>query len=174
MEILIDVESGKDAVDVSRIESLVKHAAYELNLPKNSEISISFIDDEQMRELNSRYRNIDSTTDVLSFECDGLEDDFPSLVGGGVAVEGHAGVESDVGSAADTCSPTNILGDIMISPEVAKRQAQEYATSLSDEIDLLIVHGILHLCGYDHIDDEDAKQMETLQESILASWRKEA
>ena len=90
---------------------------------------------------------MDRPTDVLSFECDGLDDGFPVPEGSGP-----------------------VLGDIVIAPEVAKAQAQANGHGYDEEIDLLVVHGLLHLCGYDHIDDEDAAVMEPLQDAILRSW----
>jgi len=109
---------------------------------EDAEVSILLTDDEQVRQLNREYRDIDSPTDVLSFSQSEGED-----VG--------AGVED------------SILGDVVISVETARRQAKEHGHSLDEEIDVLLAHGLLHLLGYDHEDPDDAKAMFARQEGIL-------
>ena len=89
----------------------------------SAEVSILFVDDDRMRELNRTWRGKDRTTDVLAFSQ-------------------REGV-SPPGSEA-------LLGDVVISVETASRQAKERGTSLDDELDLLMVHGVLHLLGFDH------------------------
>ncbi len=117
--------------------------------PPGTELSISFIDDAAIAQLNERYRGKQGPTDVLSFECDDI---------------------------ADACTDTErvevlTLGDIVIAPDVATRQASEFGTTFEEEISLLIVHGILHLCGYDHIQDDEARVMEAREDVILGQWR---
>lgn len=148
MNALIDEHVEDSVIDRERISRLVDHVAKRLELPDSAEVSITFISDDEIHELNLKYRGIDSPTDVLSFECDGIEDDFPDSPDEGL-----------------------ILGDIMISPSVATRQAAEHDSTPAEEIDLLTIHGMLHLCGYDHIDDDEAEEMESLQDSILAEWK---
>ena len=96
---------------------------------KNKFVTIAFVSDRKMRELNKTFRAKDSTTDVLSFPFEADEYDLE----------------------------TENLGDIVISAEQAERQAQENDLSLENEIKQLILHGILHLCGYDH--ETDAGEM---------------
>lgn len=103
-------------------------AAKSIKAAKGKEISISFISDSRIKELNNTFRNKNYPTDVLSFPYE--TDQFYSF-----------GTE-------------NILGDIVISLETAQRQAAENSLSLETEIKQLILHGILHLCGYDHEKDE--------------------
>lgn len=148
MDSLISQHVESPFVDEARISRLVNHVAAHMQLPEFAEVSISFVDEDEIHELNLEYRGIDSPTDVLSFECDGLDDDFPSAP-----------------------EDALMLGDIMISPSVAARQAPEHDSNPVDEVDLLMVHGMLHLCGYDHIADDEAEEMEALQNSILAAWR---
>ena len=89
-------------------------------------------------------------TDVLSFECDNIADDM-------TAADGPA-------------CPIYELGDIIIAPDVAARQAEEYGNSFEQEISLLLVHGLLHLCGYDHIQDDEAEVMEGREKELLTAW----
>lgn len=62
------------------------------------------------------------------------------------------------------------LGDVIIAPDVAIRQTAEFGTTFEEEISLLLVHGLLHLCGYDHIEDDEAERMESLESEILEAW----
>ncbi len=107
---------------------------------RGSEVSIVFIDDEEMRKLNMRYRKKNETTDILSFRLN--EGKFADL-------------------------DPNVLGDIAISLPQAEKQAAEYGITIDCELTRLLVHGVLHLLGYDHIDPEDSKIMMPLQESYI-------
>lgn len=109
------------------------------------EVSLSFVDDETIRELNRDYRGIDSPTDVLSFPM--FEDEAERIAA------------QEEGSL--------LWGDIIISVPTAKRQSEEYGHSLEREIGFLFVHGFLHLLGYDHETEEQEKEMFALQEHIL-------
>lgn len=118
--------------------------------PENTEVSVSFVDNDTIAELNERFRNMEGPTDVLSFECDNIADDV---------------------TAADGPScPLYELGDVIIAPDVAEAQAREYGNSLEQEISLLLVHGLLHLCGYDHIQDDEAEVMEAREAELLREW----
>ena len=147
LKALIDDVGGDFPADVGRIEALCAFFAREMGLRSNSEVSISFVDLSEIHELNRRYRGIDRPTDVLSFECDGIDDGFPECGSG-----------------------TLVLGDVMVCGEVAAMQARENGHSFDDETDLLILHGLLHLCGYDHMEEADAAIMEPLQDELLRSW----
>ncbi len=119
--------------------------------PENTEVSLTFVDDEEIARLNETYRGIEGPTDVLSFECDGVDDEMSGLVG----VEDAEVFE---------------LGDIVIAPDVAERQTAQFGTTFEQEVNLLFVHGLLHLCGYDHIVEEEAQVMEALEDEILNAW----
>jgi len=106
-------------------------------------VSILLTDDDAIRELNRQYRGIDSPTDVLSFAQDEGDDDFAAGVG------------------------ENVLGDIVISVETARRQAKQSNKALEEEIDVLVAHGVLHLLGYDHAEPDDEKRMFDRQSEIL-------
>ncbi|WP_423237169.1 rRNA maturation RNase YbeY [Desulfonispora thiosulfatigenes] len=109
-----------------------------------AEISLLFVDNENIKELNKTYRDKDNKTDVLSFPLWDPEEEL----------------EED---------EEFLLGDIVISLETALEQAEEYAHSLSREICYLFVHGLLHLIGYDHLTDEDKNIMRQQEEKILNS-----
>lgn len=108
----------------------------------DSELSLVFTDDANIRTINSKWRHIDKATNVLSFPA------FPMQPGQ---------------------RPGPILGDIVIARETVQREAQEENKSFDDHLSHLIVHGLLHLTGYDHQNDEEAEQMESLERKILAS-----
>lgn len=108
----------------------------------DSELSLVFTDDANIRTINAKWRHIDKATNVLSFPA------FPIQSGQ---------------------RPGPILGDIVIARETVQREAQEENKSFDDHLSHLIVHGLLHLTGYDHQNDEEAEQMESLERKILAS-----
>ena len=110
---------------------------------ENSELSITLTDDEHIHALNKKFRNIDRPTDVLSFAF--RESDEPEIFG----------------------TQIDILGDVIISLERAKIQAEEFGHSFLREIIFLEVHGLLHLLGYDHIDEDDRIEMETEQKFVM-------
>jgi len=141
----IYITNEQNAVEVTmKLRGLIRRAVnaalkYE-KFENEAEVSVTVTDNEGIRELNSRYRNIDRPTDVLSFPIfDEAEEDEAS-----------------------------ILGDIVISAEKAVSQAEEYGHSLEREIAFLCVHSVLHLLGYDHeTSEEDEREMFAKQEDIL-------
>lgn len=132
--------------EIEELEVMKKFIAFSLNYLKldNVEFNVIIINNEDIHKINKEYRGIDRPTDVISFA---LEDD-------------------------DTFIKTDrrILGDIYISIDKAKEQAIEYSHSLKRELLFLTIHGILHLLGYDHMIEEEEKEMFELQERILSSY----
>ena len=118
------------------------------------ELNVSFVNQQQIRQINNQTRQIDRETDVLSYPT--------------VNNESRA-----ILTSKDFCgliNPQNnacMLGDVVICTAVAKRQAKEYGHSFKREVCFLALHGLLHLLGYDHIEPEDEKQMTQLQKEIL-------
>lgn len=139
---------------LNEITDLLDFAGDYLKLSPDTEMSVTFMNNAEIREINRDYRNKDQATDVISFA---LEDEG----------EGELAIIFDEDEAFDL--PRNI-GDIMISVERAKEQAQEYGHSFDRELGFLAVHGFLHLNGYDHMTPEDEKEMFTLQEDILTAY----
>ena len=126
--------------DVEETVRLAAETVGELYDAGSCEVSVTLTDNAHIRELNRDYRGIDRPTDVLSFAL--RESEEPE-------VEGEAGAEA--------------LGDIIISLERAAEQADEYGHSLRREVAFLTVHGMLHLLGYDHIEEEEREEMEREQ-----------
>jgi probable rRNA maturation factor len=123
-----------------------------VRLPKNSEVSIMIVDNSYIQELNFIYRQQNRPTDVLSFAMNELSDDEPDY---------------------DSSEELNILGDIVLSLEQASLQSNEYGHSLERELGYLVAHGMLHLMGYDHETDEEAKVMRSLEEKIMQAVKLE-
>jgi probable rRNA maturation factor len=151
MEVSFDIRCEAEVPDVERLGELVRFVLDEEDAPDEVEVSLSFVDIPEMAMLNETYRHKEGPTDVLSFPMD--------EVGSEDALED-----------GDWDEPIP-LGDIVIAPEVAAEQAPRYGSTFDEEIELLIVHGVLHLLGYDHVIDEEAEVMEAREEAILGSWR---
>lgn len=128
------------------IREVAEKAAEILNIPENSELSIILVDNDYIQELNLTYRKIDAPTDVLSFPMNELGDEEPDFV-----------IEEEI----------NLLGDIAISLQQAEKQRLEYGHSFERELAFLLIHGILHLVGYDHQNDEEEQIMQQMQNKIL-------
>ena len=122
--------------------AIIEQALKTLGIEDDVEVSCVLVDDERIHEINREYRHIDRSTDVISFA---MEDNDQFYVEG----------------------MPRTLGDIFISVDHAKKQAEEYGHSLRREMCFLFTHGILHLLGYDHMTKEDEKIMFTKQKEIL-------
>jgi probable rRNA maturation factor len=116
-----------------------------------AELSILLVDVEYMTELNHRWMGGDGPTDVLAFPMD----------------EGTI----DHGPGEPTGGEPALLGDIVLCPEVAAKQAATAGHATADELHLLTVHGCLHLLGYDHAEPEEEREMFALQAKLLETWR---
>ena len=114
-----------------------------LKLEKEYSASVIFVNPEEIHEINKTYRGIDRPTDVISFALIDSEDDYEMM-------------EDD-----------NELGDIFINVEAIRNQAKEYGHSLRREVCFLFTHGLLHLLGYDHMEEDEEKEMFALQDVIL-------
>ena len=153
MSIEVLEESGAQ-VDVKRMAKLSRFVMDRLRVHPQAELCIKLVDEETIAELNEKWMEKTGPTDVLAFPMDELR---PGLVN----------EEPEEG----------VLGDLVLCPQVAERQAEEARSSgqrgysTTDEVDLLTVHGILHLLGYDHAEPEEHKEMFTLQARLLAEWQ---
>ncbi len=124
--------------------------------PYEAQVNILLTDNRGIREVNREYRGMDRETDVLSFPNVDFEE------------EGVFTIDED--SEADYFDPETgelVLGDIMISVDRVYGQAQEYGHSVRREFAFLVAHSMLHLCGYDHMEEEERARMERRQEEIL-------
>ncbi|GFN22511.1 rRNA maturation RNase YbeY [Thermanaeromonas sp. C210] len=128
------------------LRNLLQEAARQEGVPEGAEVSVTLVDDAEIRRLNRMYRGVDAPTDVLSFPLQDEEEVEPPIKG----EEGEL-----------------LLGDILISLETAARQAAAYGHSLEREVGFLALHGFLHLLGYDHDTPEREEIMFRRQEEIL-------
>ncbi len=145
MEVQIVSHREPEVLDLQAFVRLARFALEREEAPEASIISIALVETGEMGELNARYRDKQGPTDVLSFPCDDPE----AMVADGEPVT---------------------LGDIIIAPEIAEANAREYGSTIEAELNLLLVHGVLHLLGYDHLEPTDAEAMENREQSILAAW----
>ena len=149
MSIEIANESGVE-VDSDAILAVARHALDEMGVNPLAELSVLLVDAEYMAELNHRWMDGDGPTDVLAFPMDESSVDHgPGETGGEPA----------------------LLGDIVLCPEIAAKQAAGAGHSTADELALLTVHGTLHLLGYDHAEPDEEREMFGLQARLLESWR---
>ncbi len=146
MTVIITNEQDKIEIPADWEQKINEVAAIclrEEQIPQEAEVDLLFVDNEAIREMNREYRDKDSATDVLSFpmyEADEEIDDEEEI----------------------------LFGDIVISLERAQEQCQEYGHSLEREVMYLLVHGLLHLAGYDHMEEEEKKEMRAQEEKLLA------
>lgn len=139
------------------VEKIISHALKEEQVEIDTEISLIFIDNHQIREINREQRGIDKITDVLS---------FPMLHYPKNKVYKENYVDYAFGTEY-LDEGKLVLGDIVLSLEKAKEQSEDYGHSFLREVCYLIIHSILHLLGYDHMEEEDKLKMRKREEEIL-------
>ena len=146
MEIIISNEPENLVVPQEYIDNIrtAIETVGQLYGVENSEVSVTLTDNEHIHVINREYRGVDRPTDVISFALN--ESEEPEVVGG---------------------SEVNMLGDLIISLERAEEQAADYGHSVRREVAFLTVHGMLHLLGYDHMEDEEREEMETEQRFVM-------
>ena len=142
----IDDDGYTSDDEQQEISRLLNFAYEKLESDSNAEISVSFVDSESIRDINHQYRDKNEVTDVISFA---MEDDEFNLI--------HE-------------DAPRTLGDIIISTDRAKEQAEDYGHSYRRELLFLSLHGFLHLLGYDHMDDAEEKEMNLTQDEILDAF----
>lgn len=137
-------------------ENVISFVCDHEKCPYEVEVSVTMVEKETIRQMNATHREVDRVTDVLSFPM--MEYDVPGCF------EGQA-FENSI-----TISPESeelVLGDIVLCSEVIQEQAKEFGHSQLREFSFLIVHSMLHLFGYDHMEEEEREQMEKLQREIM-------
>ena len=158
MSLFIETEGKAEFdFDIREIAELVVNAVLEHEkCPYEAEISLLLTHNDEIHEMNLEHRGIDRATDVLSFPM--LDFDHP----GDFSI-----IDEETADVFDPESGELMLGDIVISVDKVLEQAQEYGHSPKREYAFLIAHSMLHLCGYDHMDDEERKVMEEKQRAIM-------
>jgi probable rRNA maturation factor len=162
VEIFVADEQHDQPVEAIRWVRLARDVLHAEGVRGDAELSILFVDEESMSDLNQRFLGKPGPTDVLAFPID------EEVV--------ESGRSPDSGGPGPGYLPTEpselptLLGDLVICPTVASRNAPEHAGTYDDELALLIVHGILHLMGRDHVDDEEAEAMEQRERELLARF----
>ncbi|KFX57980.1 rRNA maturation RNase YbeY [Clostridium botulinum] len=161
---MIYVDNRQEKMEVSdeftnHLEKVIEFALKEEDVNISSEISLLFVDNEEIREINNETRNIDRDTDVLSFPML----DYPEK-----KVFKEVYTENNF-SEADFDGDDLVLGDVVLSLERALEQSKEYNHSYEREASYLVVHSVLHLLGYDHMEEEDKVKMRKREEEILTA-----
>ncbi|QUG42144.1 rRNA maturation RNase YbeY [Psychrobacillus sp. INOP01] len=146
---LMDETNSVPEETLALVGKVLQSAGEQLSVKEGSEVSVTFVSNDAIQEINKTYRNKDVPTDVISFAMEEM---------------GEGEIE-----ILDADIPT-MLGDIIISVQRATEQAESYAHSFERELCFLAVHGFLHLLGYDHGTEEQEKEMFGLQESILQAF----
>ena len=141
-----------DPIDAGPLRRLAELVLDEEGFPPDTEVTLLLVDQEQIATYNDRFMHREGATDVLAFPVQHLEPGVvPELRPGG--------------------PPLNI-GDVVISPAYVRAQAEAAGEAFDDELSLMVVHGLLHLLGYDHQDDEGADRMEDRERELLAKARR--
>jgi probable rRNA maturation factor len=165
VEVFVADEQSAHPVDTVRWMQLAESVITAEGVRGDAELSMLFVDEDVMADLNKRFHGKDGPTDVLAFPID----DDP--------VEGGRSPDSGgTGPGYTSTEPADMplmLGDVVVCPAVAHRNAPEHAGTYDDEVALLIVHGILHLMGMDHLEDEEAEVMESREQALLTRFHRQ-
>ena len=131
-------------VDGAHLQQLATHVLTRLDVPSELELTITCVERERITELNEAYLGGSGATDVLAFPIDAPDEVVPGVPG--------------------------ILGDVVVCPHVAAAQAGEHGRTPAGELDLLLVHGVLHLLGHDHAEPEERAAMFGLTDALLSEF----
>lgn len=156
LEIYDKTKDGVPAKHVELIKNVLEFAGKYIELAESTEMSVTLMNNEDIHQINKQYRGVDRATDVISFaieDDEAADDDFPLIMDDEMAAE----------------IPENI-GDIFVSMDKVSEQAEYLGHSYERELGFLVVHGFLHLNGYDHMKPEDEKVMFKLQADILDAY----
>ena len=157
MSVDINNESGV-AVDQDALRELAQYVIDQMETHPLADLSMLLVDEDHMTNLHEKWMEEPGPTDVLSFPMDELR---PHSIAGPNRTRGRDEEESE---------PV-LLGNVVICPQVAAAQAKQHGHSAQAELELLTVHGVLHLLGYDHADPEEEAEMFGLQGELLRDWR---
>lgn len=152
MSVEVVNESGV-AVDEAALAALSRHVLDRMGVHPLADLAVRLVDPESMEALHVRWMDEPGPTDVMAFPMDELGDPGPG--------------------GPDEDGPPVLLGDVVICPQVAQRQAQQARHPTEHELAVLCTHGILHILGFDHADPDTEKEMFGLQDELVAGWRRD-
>lgn len=141
-------DEQKETVGLGDLRALADLVLREEGFPDDAEVTLLFVDETEMASYNQRFLERHGATDVLAFPVEEL---LPGVV-----------------PEPDPRGPPLMLGDVVIAPAYVRRQALDHGVSFDDEMALMVTHGILHLVGYDHVEDDEAERMEERERELLA------
>ncbi len=147
MSVFLADEQG-ESVDLDQLRRLAELVLSEEGYPSETELTVLLVSDEEMAAYNERFLERHGPTDVLAFPVEEL---MPGVV-----------------PDQDSNGPPLIVGDVIVAPAYVGRQAEQNEADFGDEMALMVAHGILHLLGYDHIEDDDAELMERRESELLS------
>lgn len=153
---IFDHTEAEPEKNIKLIKEILDFAGKKIELPDDTEMSVTLMNNEEIHKINREYRNVDRPTDVISFAIEEDGDDMPIIF--------PTDEDMEMPEIAKN------IGDIMISTEKVAEQAIDYGHSYERELGFLTVHGFLHLNGYDHMEPEDEKEMFGLQTEILDAY----
>jgi probable rRNA maturation factor len=162
IEVFVADEQSDHPVDALRWDKLAREVLRAEKVRGDAELSVLFVDETTIAGLNERFLGKSGPTDVLAFPLDDDPDE--------------PGRWPDAGGPAPGREPPEpgdlpmLLGDVVICPSIAARNAPDHAGTYEDELALLLVHGILHLLGMDHIEEADAEKMEARERELLSEF----
>jgi len=156
-------------VDVARWSNLAEQAVLAQGIEGEAELSVLFVDEAHIADLNQRFMGHDGPTDVLSFPIDAVIDGelIDSVAEAEITFSGTGPIGR---SGYDPDDQPILLGDVVICPAVAQRQAAAHAGTYEDEVALLLVHGILHVFGQDHATDAERHAMQARERELLDTF----
>ena len=164
-DVFVADEQSERAVDVAHMATLARAVLGAEGVRDDIEVSLLFVDEPTIAELHERFLGKPGPTDVLAFPIDEEPDR-----GGRSPDEGGPGPGG--GLPSDEDGWPILLGDVVVCPTVAARNAIDHGVEFEDEMALLVVHGLLHLVGMDHHDDDDAQRMEAREQDLLARFHR--
>jgi probable rRNA maturation factor len=163
VEVFVADEQDAIPVDVARWARLAESVLDAEGIRGEAELSLLFVDETAMADLNRRFRDADGATDVLAFP---LDDDLIEIGGSDRVATGPDRHPPEVADAP------LLLGDVVVCPAVAATNAAERSRSLDDELALLVVHGVLHVLGMDHAEPADAARMQARERDLLERFHR--
>lgn len=166
LEVFVGDEQADEPVDAPRWQRLAEDVLAHEGVRGEAELSILFVDEATIAELNKRFMGVDGPTDVLAFP---LEDE---LVEPGRYPDSSTSGPVDPRARGEAGDPPLLLGDVVVCPSVARRNAPEHAGTYDDELALLVVHGVLHVLGHDHADPEEEAAMQAKERELLERFHR--